>query len=369
MGEAQVGSKSICRQIPSLIGPFHTLLSAAILAPSGDNTQPWRFEIDERESTITLRVDESRDTSPMNAGQRMARIACGAALENIIRTAELNGWNPEIVRFLSSGHGVTVRVAAERSDEAGKIEACISQRATRRVRYDGRPICPAIVERLQSCAPDDPDAKMLWITDRNETHAIAAQIGQCDALMFGEPAFLHAFLDNLRSDLPSDAVAEHGLGLGTLGLSTIENVSLPLMRKLPDLLVRSRFFRAAFARKARTLVSSSSGVWVLLTRQTSTENDFSLGRLMQRAWLQLTREGLVAQPMMSLPVLLGSIQFERAMSLETSRTVKSIHNRFRELIRTDNQFAVAALIRFGHAEQSPIRTGRRSIDCVTTIVS
>jgi hypothetical protein len=90
---------------------------------------------------------------------------------------------------------------------------------------------------------------------------------------------------------------------------------------------------------------------------------------MQRAWLQLTREGLVAQPMMSLPVLLGSIQFERAMSLETSRTVKSIHNRFRELIRTDNQFAVAALIRFGHAEQSPIRTGRRSIDCVTTIVS
>ena len=47
-----------------------TLLEAAILAPSGDNTQPWRFAVDRERWTIAVDVDPTRDPSPMNAGQR-----------------------------------------------------------------------------------------------------------------------------------------------------------------------------------------------------------------------------------------------------------------------------------------------------------
>src|SRR4051794_35438247 len=68
------------------------LLATAALAPSGDNTQPWRFVVDRDAGTIALEVDASRDPSPMNVGGRMARIAVGAALENLIREARSRGW-------------------------------------------------------------------------------------------------------------------------------------------------------------------------------------------------------------------------------------------------------------------------------------
>ena len=63
-----------------------TLLEAGVLAPSGDNLQPWKFTFDRASRSILLDVDPKRDTSPMNAGQRMSRISLGAVLENVVRT-------------------------------------------------------------------------------------------------------------------------------------------------------------------------------------------------------------------------------------------------------------------------------------------
>ena len=72
------------------------LIGQAILAPSGDNVQPWTFHADSDAGKIVVRVDEPRDTSPMNAGQRMSRIAVGAAVENIVHSAAMNDLEAEI---------------------------------------------------------------------------------------------------------------------------------------------------------------------------------------------------------------------------------------------------------------------------------
>jgi nitroreductase len=60
-----------------MTGTLDTLLARAVRAPSGTNTQPWRFVVDDEARTIALDLDPARDPSPMNAGQRMARIALG----------------------------------------------------------------------------------------------------------------------------------------------------------------------------------------------------------------------------------------------------------------------------------------------------
>ena len=72
------------------------LVAAALSAPSGDNTQPVRFAVDEEARTIALVLDPTRDPSPMNAGQRMARMAAGASLENLVRAAEALGLAAEL---------------------------------------------------------------------------------------------------------------------------------------------------------------------------------------------------------------------------------------------------------------------------------
>src|SRR6266545_357605 len=95
-----MGRRILDRSSRSIMGPesgaFESLLAAACRAPSGDNTQPWRFIVDPDGGRVALQVDETRDPSPMNAGQRMARIAVGAVLENLLRAAEGHGWAAEL---------------------------------------------------------------------------------------------------------------------------------------------------------------------------------------------------------------------------------------------------------------------------------
>src|SRR5262245_33348691 len=80
---------------------LNMLLAAAVRAPSGDNTQPWRFFVVPSKGLLSILLDEDRDRSPMNAGQRMARIAVGAAVENVLRTASRIGWRVSLVESVS----------------------------------------------------------------------------------------------------------------------------------------------------------------------------------------------------------------------------------------------------------------------------
>jgi hypothetical protein len=111
---------------------------------------------------------------------------------------------------------------------------------------------------------------MFWITERCVIRELAAQIASSDSLMFGEPTFLHAFLENVRWDLRPEEVADYGLQRATLGLSTLETVALPGIGRLPDWIIRSRFCRGSFASKAAKLVRGSSGLWILTADKSST---------------------------------------------------------------------------------------------------
>src|SRR5262249_30063217 len=88
-------------------GRLAGLAPAAIAATSGGNAEPWRFVLREEAGEIDVYVDEHVDTSPMNAGHRMSRIAAGAALENLLRSARRGGRSAEL---LSPVEGAVARV-------------------------------------------------------------------------------------------------------------------------------------------------------------------------------------------------------------------------------------------------------------------
>ena len=85
----------------------------------------------------------------MNAGQRMARIAAGAALENLIRAAE-----PRASASNSSPARAglaRVRLVGEPTEPAGRPAS--TPRVTNRRPYDGRPVDAAVLDRLAAASP------------------------------------------------------------------------------------------------------------------------------------------------------------------------------------------------------------------------
>jgi hypothetical protein len=339
---------------------FEALIAAAVRAPSGDNTQPWRFTVDRSRSRIAIWVDPDRDLSPMNTGQRMARMACGAALENLVIAARARG----IIAHVVPAEGALAAVLLRRIGlgVGGEPEALL-QRVSNRRSYDGRRLPAGMLSSLVASTPPDDGVATKWIADRARLPALARTIGAGDALVFAGPARRQAFLGNLRWRLGADHGCEDGLTLGTLEVSAIQALMLRLVGKMPDALFKACGGTAVFAAQARKLVASASGLCVIAASASGPTADLAVGRAVQRAWLALTRAGACAQPMMSLPVLENVMRQPR--SAETNeRTRARVGELLAELATLVPELGgrrAAFILRFGFAPAPSARTGRRPV--------
>jgi hypothetical protein len=341
------------------------LLSCAALAPSGDNTQPWRFTLADDACTIGVRIDEARDRSPMNAGQRMARLAAGAAVENIVVAASHNGWEADALPAIGGNAGLAVRL--DRSGQgSGEIPSILTHRVSNRRVYRGQSIRSDELQHLQRTTGDSPGVRSIWIGDRSKLDVIGSLIGQTDAAMFGMSAVRRAFLDNIRFDRPPNEEVEEGLSLASLELERGERLGLGLLGKIPDWLFRTMKLGSSFARKAEKLVQSASGLCLIVTPGNDQATDFEVGRLMQRAWLTLTAADYAVQPMMSLPVLDGML-LAQAPCIQASpngTTAQALSAEAGDLSGIGKNERVAAILRFGKAPPPSGRTGRRPLASV-----
>ena len=335
-----------------------TLLDAAVRAPSGDNTQPWHFAVNEPEGRVTLLLDPARDPSPMNTGQRMARIALGAALENMVRTAHFNGWS--VTDTSTTAPTLTVDVSRS-APRAGRIEPTILQRVTNRRVYDGRTLPPDLLQSLQRQTPEQDRIRCRWIVHRPDLRQWADFIARTDAILLADPAIREAFLGNVRFDASSHASVAEGLSLAALELSRLDRLALRTLRRLPQWLVLRCGVPRLFARHARRLVESASGLCLVVAPDDRQETDVRVGRAVQHVWLALTAAGLAVQPMMSPLVLDNILEHggpEHLAFLDRGKQ-QSLQNELRALEPEIGSGRPAFLLRFGYALPPTGRTGRR----------
>jgi molybdopterin/thiamine biosynthesis adenylyltransferase/nitroreductase len=343
---------------------LEAFVAAAIRAPSGDNMQPWRFSVDAQSGRIALFVDCERDLSPMNAGQRMARISIGAAVENLLQTARANGWSAEREEpSLPALATVVVRVG---ESPVRPVEA-IGARVTNRRVYEGRPVPQDVLARIVGETSAQEGASTHWITDPERLASFASLLSRCDAALFAEPSTRHAFLANVRFDRPASEEVEEGLCLDSLELPPLDRKALGMARLAPDAMWKLKATTRPYARHVRRLVQSASGLCLIVAREQGEQADLDVGSALQRAWLALTQEGLAAQPMMSLLVL-ENIQDhgrERTLVPATARPMAAFRKEFRALAPEIGEGRPGFLLRFGYASPPTARAGRRPVAAVT----
>ena len=343
--------------VGSVVTLLENLLNSAVRAPSGDNTQPWKFVVDSSGDRISFRLDETRDPSPMNAGQRMARIAVGAAVENLVRVAACDGWGARLEPAVPPDLAV---VRLTRNGPGTGTDPSITARMTNRRLYDRRPVPENVVAGLANDVGELQDVKTYWIVDRDRLSKLADLIGSADALMFGEPSMRQAFLSKVRFDAPPDHAVSDGLSLGSLELSSSDRIALRLMKQTPNWVLQMAGAGRIFAGKARDLVESASGLCLVVAPNDKDGTDLDVGRTMQRAWLALSARDFSVQPMMSLMVLENSLEKHNPVANSASyrARVTLLSQRFRELIPEIGKSRPAFLLRFGHAQAPSGRTGR-----------
>jgi hypothetical protein len=336
------------------------LLAAAGRAPSGDNTQPWRF-LAVREGagwSVAVDVAAERDGSPMDAGGRMSRIACGAAVENLVWAAAAIGLDASVTTGAGSSAAI-VRIQPGRgAPEPSRMEA-IEQRVTNRRPY-ARAVVPQLaLEELRSATPAGAGVATLWIFDAARIEQLADLVAGADRIMFGAAPIRRAIIGRIRFDAPANAPVESGLSLGSLEATSVDRLAMRSLFAAPDRIARPLGVARALAAKARRLVASSAGVCLVLAGDDEPTTDVSVGRAAERAWLALTGAGFTAQPMTSLAVLDSLLTHGSSILHKADlRRAGALRDDARRILRELGSKRIAFVMRVGMAPPPSGRTGR-----------
>src|SRR3989344_1888875 len=116
------------------------ILEAAVNAPSGSNSQPWRFEVSGSEIKVIALPE--KDHPILNYRNRGTLIAHGALIENISITSSVLGYKANVNLFPdTSNPKLIARIGLEQnSPSSNPLYKCIPLRSTNRKPYKRTPI-------------------------------------------------------------------------------------------------------------------------------------------------------------------------------------------------------------------------------------
>lgn len=284
---------------------YQEILEEAVRAPSGDNCQPWRFEV--AEDAIRIFNVPERDTSLFNHRQLASCVAHGALLENLRIAASARGYEVAVTIFPdpSTSNLLAVARLSSREPREEPLQPFIAKRCTNRRPYDGTPLSPEARQALMASVGNDLQGSLFLTANDRDKAALADVIALNDRLVFENPD-LHAFLFEHVRWTPQEAEeTRDGLDLRTLELSFPDTMMFPLLKNWSLVKFLSNFgVSKIIAGNARKQALSAAAIGII-TVPAGTPSDFiNAGMVLERVWLEATRQGLSFQMMTGITFLM-----------------------------------------------------------------
>ncbi len=177
------------------------LLRYAILAPSGPNTQPWKFSVSESE--ISLIADFDRSLPNVDPTNRTLYISHGCLLANLLMAAEHFGLSCG-VKCLPDGvekyRTATVQFSKELlQPKFPDLFSQITRRHTNRKRYDNIPIEDEKIQRMKKCI-DREGFRLDVITSIEGRRSMSELLAKAHRIQLGNKAFRKELAAWIRSN-------------------------------------------------------------------------------------------------------------------------------------------------------------------------
>ena len=276
------------------------LVRYATLAPSGHNTQCWKFRIGDDD--IGILPDFSRRTPVVDPDDHHLYVSLGCAAENLVQAARAYGFAVD-VQFSDGGVG-GVRCQLERAspEESGLFRA-IAHRQCTRAEFDGRALDVRELEQLRD-AGTGSGIELALLTERRAMEALLDCALQGNTMQVADPAFVRELEHWIRFSDSEAVRSGDGLSARTTG-----NPSVP--RWLGRLLFRTMFRAKPENDRLARQVRSSAGIAVFVSQVDDPAHWLEAGRCYQRFALQGTALG-IRNAFVNQPVEVSALRPELA---------------------------------------------------------
>lgn len=342
------------------------ILDLARWAPSGDNTQPWRFEI-ANDHHIVVHGFDTRDHCVYDLDGYASQLAIGALLETMAIAARAHGLRAAISRREEAPEQrpvFDVRLEADPGVAPDPLADFIRSRSVQRRRFSTRPLSAEQKQALAAAAATAHCA-VVWLESWTERWR-AARLMFDNAklrLTLPEAYAVHREIIEWNARFSVDRVPDQAVGL--------DPVTLKLTRWVMASWNRVRFFnRYLLGTLAPRLqldlfpgLACAAHFALIYPKKPQTLDDFVAGgRALQRFWLTATRLGLQLQPEMTPLIFSRYAREGRRFSASPHATAaaRRIQHDFERVFGSGVEAAVF-VGRIGQAPAAQARSLRQSL--------
>lgn len=262
-------------------GELTELLAYAAKAPSGHNTQPWKFRAGGH--TIEVLPDFGFALPVVDGNHRELYISLGCAVENLCIAA--NHFRYEAVVTRQDREGITIGLTRNEACKENPLFRQIAKRQTNRSVYTGKKISDAALGALQSVPVEKGVSVYLTDVDSPDGNRLAEWVFKGNEYQMSDPAFKNELLSWMRFNARHAAATNDGLVYRVFG-----NPPLPRFLAKP---VVSLFLKPDKQNKADKEKIRSSSHFALFSCCTDTPGMWiNAGRTLQRFLLRATETGI-----------------------------------------------------------------------------
>lgn len=336
------------------------ILDLAVLAPSGENCQPWRFEV--RGNEIKIFLVPEKDQSLYNFEQKGSLVAIGALIENTLIASSHLGYTAELTLYPEGESRDLIAqfflIKSQPKDEP--LYPFIPRRVTNRKVY--KPVSLTPLERAellrQAMAINGVELRFIENQEKKQELAGALSVNEC--LIFQNKHLHHFFFTHLNWTKEEDEKKRIGFYIKTLELAPAQINALKLFKRWPLLrLFNLLGVSKAIAGENAKVYASASAFGLIVTPGNSRLNLVDAGRAVERIWLTAAKLGLSLQP------ITGILFFHQRISAGdinqfSSSEVKMVEEAY---VKIASLFGVSKgtapfLFRVGRADPPSARSAR-----------
>jgi hypothetical protein len=277
---------------------IHQVLELARWAPSGDNTQPWRFEI-RSDDAVDIHGYDTRQTCVYDLDGHASQLSHGALLENVDVAASRFGARADWSIVSERAGHIIYRVKLER-DAARSTEhplaAFITQRSVQRRAMRATPLTDDAQLALRQSVPGYELVLMGGHRERIAMATLNARNAQI-RLTIPEAYDVHKAVIAWNCRTSDDRIPDASLGAGPVLLATMKFA----MASWPRVDFFNRYMGGTLLPRLMLdflpgVLCSSHFALIAPAEPSNTLDRVGAGRALQRLWLTATSVGLQMQP-------------------------------------------------------------------------
>ena len=261
------------------------LISFAILAPSGHNSQPWQFQVADNEIIIT--PDFSKRLDVVDGNDRELFISLGCAAENLMTAARHYGYDSHYV--FNDGKIIVTFSKQDVCNDDPLFDA-IPKRHTHRGKFTGAKIPENLLQNipaniLQDVDNDDNASVMICDSESRESEIIKQKIAVGNVIQMTDTAFKRELISWMRFNKKHVNETRNGLCYNVLGFPATPK---PIGRRIIGMFLNPN----AQNKTDNAVNTSASHFCVFCVKDDNAKNWVDLGVFLERFLLKITSEGI-----------------------------------------------------------------------------